>query len=210
MLATKDLALTTPTSAELYEQSMLAGRGNTLQIILKVAERCNIACKYCYFFFGGDDSHKFNPAYIADETVDHLADFVADAVSRYQLDLVRIIIHGGEPLMLKKSRMADLLSKIEQAARGSTLQFTIQTNAMLIDDDWVDLFEKHNVYVGVSVDGPREVNDTYRVDKRMRGTYDRTVDGLRKLFNAYEDGRIARPGALCVVNPELVAPRELY
>lgn len=196
--------------AELYERSMRAGRGNVLQIILKVAERCNMACKYCYFFFGGDDSHKFNPAYIAEPTVDRLADFVAEAVGRYRLDLVRIIIHGGEPLMLKKAKMQHLLEKIEEAGRGTLVQFTMQTNAMLIDDQWIDLFEKYRVYIGVSIDGPRDANDKNRVDKRMRGTYDRTIEGLRKLFHAYEMGRIARPGALCVVDPDLTPPQELY
>lgn len=197
-------------AAERYERSMVAGRGNTLQIILKVAERCNIACTYCYFFFGGDDSHKFNPAYIADDTVDELASFVEAAVERYRLDLVRIIIHGGEPLMLKKPRMERLLDALSHASRATTLQFTIQTNAMLIDSGWIDLFEKFQVYVGVSIDGPREANDTYRLDKRSRGTYDRTIAGLGMLFEAYEAGRISRPGALCVVNPGLVEAGALY
>nr|WP_240147987.1 radical SAM protein [Luteibacter yeojuensis] len=189
---------------------MRAGRGNSLQIILKVAERCNIACTYCYFFFGGDDSHKFNPAFIGDDTVDDLAAFVEEAIERYRLDLVRIIIHGGEPLMLKRPRMERLLGAIAAASKATQLQFTIQTNAMLVDEAWIELFERFNVYVGVSIDGPREANDTYRLDKRSRGTYDRTIAGLELLRKAHADGRIARPGALCVVNPELVDAQVLY
>lgn len=193
-----------------YERNMRFGTGGVLQVILKVAERCNIACTYCYFFFGGDESYKDNPAYMSADTVKDFAQFVRDAINDYNLDLVRIIIHGGEPLMMKKSRMRSLLEQIEQASKGTTLQFTIQTNGMLIDDEWVDLFSEHNVYVGISLDGPKEVNDQYRLDKRSRGTYDRTMLGVEKLFEAYRQKRLARPGLLCVVNPKLCKADVLY
>lgn len=196
--------------AERYEQDMRLGPNNSLQIILKVAERCNIACKYCYFFFGGDESYKDNPAYISADTCQAFARFVADAVAKYNVELVRVIIHGGEPLMLKRERMDALMSDLKVAAGPAELQLTIQTNGMLIDEAWVDLFARHQVYVGISLDGPAAANDANRIDKRMRGTYDRSVAGIRKVFEAYRDGRLARPGLLCVVNPDLTPPDELY
>src|SRR5690606_6399894 len=96
----------------LYEQHVRYGTGNSLEIILKVAERCNIACRYCYFFFGGDESYKDNPAYIANETIADFAAFIKDAVDVYGIERLRLIIHGGEPLMIKKSRMENLLESI--------------------------------------------------------------------------------------------------
>lgn len=193
----------------LYEKSMRYGSGNSLQIILKVAERCNIACKYCYFFYGGDESYKDNPAVISEKTCEAFCEFVSDAVRRYNIDLVRIILHGGEPLMMKKSRMWSFLEKLEAAAGPAELQLTIQTNAMLIDDEWIDLFERFNVYVGISLDGPEAINDTNRLDKRGRGTYQRTRAGIDKVFSAHEAGRLVRPGLLCVVNHEAGA-KTLY
>lgn len=196
-------------SGDVYESHMRHGTGNSLQVILKVTERCNIACTYCYFFFGGDESYADNPAFIGEQTADHFVRFVEEARQRYHLDQIRIILHGGEPLMLKKSRMRRLLERLRQASEGTLLRFTVQTNAMLVDEEWLQIFEELQVYVGVSLDGPGDLNDRYRVDKKGRGTYERVMKGVEKLFAAYEAGRIARPGLLCVMNPEFPA-EEVY
>lgn len=196
--------------ARQYVEDMRLGPSNSLQVVLKVAERCNIACKYCYFFFGGDDSYKDNPAYISEASAEDVCRLVREAIDEFSVGLVRIIIHGGEPLMLKKARMQMLLDGLQLASSGAELQLTVQTNAMLIDDEWIDLFEHYNVYVGVSLDGPKEVNDLNRIDKRHRGTYERTLAGISKLFAAHKSGRLARPGLLCVVNPEVASADTLY
>ncbi len=77
----------------------------------------------------------------------------------------------------------------------------MQTNGTLVDDEWVDLFAKHQVMVGVSIDGPKDVHDASRPDRRGRGSYDTTVRGLRLLQAA--SGRIPPTGVLCVANADL-------
>lgn len=177
-----------------------------LEVIVKVSERCNIACKYCYFFFGGDDSYKENPAAIKDTTVQQFIGFIEKAVKTHAMRIVRVILHGGEPLLLKKSKMEQLLIGIEQATPGVELQLTIQTNAMLIDEEWIALFSRYKVQVGVSLDGPQDVNDVGRIDKKGRGTYERTMAGVRLLFDAFKRGEILKPGLLCVLNPTVPLP----
>jgi uncharacterized protein len=192
-------------SGDNYETQMRHGTGNSLQVILKVTERCNIACKYCYYFFGGDDSFKDDPACISRETADQFVRFVRDARETYHLERIRIILHGGEPLLLPKPRMRELLTGLRKAAEGSELQFTVQTNAMLVNEEWLRIFEDFNVFVGVSLDGPAAFNDEYRVDHAGRGTYERVRAGIDRLFEAYAQGRISRPGVLSVMNPEFPA-----
>ena len=58
------------------------------------------------------------------------------------------------------------------------MQHTFQTNGILLDDEWCAFFKEHNFLVGLSVDGPRDLHDTYRVDRRKRGTFDRVMAGL--------------------------------
>lgn len=176
-----------------------------MQIILKVAEVCNIACSYCYFFFGGDESHSQLPPYIEPETVDALCDFLSAAVSQYRLSKVTLIIHGGEPLMWKKAAMNDLFERTRAACAGTNFRLTTQTNAMLIDNEWIDIFSRNRSYVGVSLDGPRALNDKYRLDKRGQGTYDRVMAGVAQLFEAHGQGRLVRPGVLCVLKPDVDA-----
>jgi uncharacterized protein len=183
------------------EQRLRHDGGATLQIILKVTEVCNIACRYCYFFFGGDETYKDNPAHISVETIDGLCRLLEEGTAKYRLKDILLIIHGGEPLMLKRERMAYLFARARQATRGAQLRISIQTNAMLIDDDWVDLIAEHQAYVGVSLDGPPEINDIDRIDKKGQGTYQRTLEGIHKLQQAAQAGRIRHPGMLCVVSP---------
>ncbi len=63
-------------------------------------------------------------------------------------------------------------------APGQRIGYTIQTNGTLLDDDWGELFREHGYLVGISIDGPRELHDAYRVDKGGKGTFDRVIHGL--------------------------------
>ena len=68
-------------------------------------------------------------------------------------------------------------------------------NGILIDEDWCALFKEHNFLVGLSVDGPRELHDTYRVDRRGQGTFDLVMRGWRLLRQHRIEFNI-----LCTVN----------
>ncbi|MEK7339484.1 MAG: XyeB family radical SAM/SPASM peptide maturase, partial [Verrucomicrobiota bacterium] len=89
------------------------------------------------------------------------------------------------------------------------LTFALQTNATLIDEEWIELFSKHRVSVGISIDGPKVVNDRFRIDHKGLGTYNRTIAGLRKLQTAVRDKKMKGVAALCVINPKNNA-LELY
>ena len=55
------------------------------------------------------------------------------------------------------------------------------TNAILVDDEWIELFKAHDVDVSISLDGPAEINDKYRVDFKGRGTLAQTLEGFERL-----------------------------
>ena len=75
------------------------------------------------------------------------------------------------------------------------MQHTFQTNGLLLDDEWCAFFKQHGFLVGLSVDGPRELHDTYRLDRRSQGTFDRVMGGWRALRRHGVDFNI-----LCTVN----------
>jgi uncharacterized protein len=96
--------------------------------------------------------------------------------------MVHIAFHGGEPCLAGPGRVHNWCSRAADALSDlAAPRFTIQTNGTLISDAWVDVFRRHRVHVGVSLDGPREVNDRYRLDRRGRGTYDSVRDGIERL-----------------------------
>jgi uncharacterized protein len=174
----------------------------TLAIVLKVAERCNLACTYCYFFFGGDDSYLKHPALISPQTAQHVAQFLGDAARLHRLERIEVALHGGEPLLLKPKRMAHLIEALHAAMPSSCeLEVALQTNGVLIDEKWIDLFEEFEVGIGISLDGPRQVNDLARLDKKGRSSFDETIAGWWLLKAAAKDGRIKEPGILSVISP---------
>ena len=73
-----------------------------LEIILKLSERCNLYCTYCYFFNRGDQSYKDNPPVISQFTIESLILFIKNACVQYPLKKVIFDFHGGEPLLMKK------------------------------------------------------------------------------------------------------------
>ena len=81
---------------------------------------------------------------------------------------------GGEPTLMGLDffrRSVEIAS--EYLKPGQRAQHTIQTNATKLDAEWAAFFKEHDFLVGVSIDGPREIHDTYRVTKGGRGSFDR-------------------------------------
>ena len=181
---------------------------NKLAIVLKTVERCNIDCSYCYFFHGGDESYKQHPIYITNKVIEQVGVFLRDACECSDIHEVTIGLHGGEPLMQKKHNFDAMCQHfVNVLSPVANLNFTLQTNGMLIDESWIDLFSKYSIAVGISIDGTKEYHDLYRVDHFGRGTYDRVVE---KIFYTSEHPTIREMGGigvLGVINPEFDAAK---
>lgn len=172
-----------------------------LEVILKLAETCNIACTYCYYFLSGDDRIGDRPGQVTDRTVEGLVRFLNDAYLRDHIDEAKIILHGGEPLMIGKRRFDLLCKKLAESVQPSfTLNMT--TNGTLLDDEWISLLARWDVSTCVSLDGPEDVHDARRIDKRGRGTYTAAVHGLKLLQRAHDRGKLTAPAVLVVVDPQ--------
>lgn len=174
-----------------------------VDVILKVVEQCNLACTYCYFFFGDNQEYKKHPKKISATTVSEVAVFLREGAKQLRLRSIRINFHGGEPTMMKLSEFDEICCIFkEHLAELVTLDFSIQTNATLIGPGWIQLFRKHNVAVGVSLDGPKEYNDIARLDLKGLSSYSKVERGIKSLMSEAATGNIAKPGALLVINPE--------
>jgi uncharacterized protein len=97
---------------------------------------------------------------------------------------VRITFHGGEPCLAGVDRFAKWCETARNAFENLChLELSIQTNGTLIDDSWAKVFQHYKVSVGVSLDGPQDINDSARVDHAKRGSYTRIVRGLNLLVS---------------------------
>ena len=178
---------------------------------VKIASRCNINCTYCYMYNKGDLSFKSRPKVMSDETVDALMEKSRKHCLRHGVKRFTFVLHGGEPMLAGK----EFFRKFVQKAKDVMLPeiepvFSTQTNAILIDDDWCDLFAELGIEIGISIDGTKEANDQYRIDHKGNGTYDRVIAGLRKTqeSQSLKDANI-ESGMLSVMNIETY-PMEVY
>jgi len=143
-------------------------------VVLQPTPFCNINCRYCYL--PQRDAKTVMPLQTVIEIFQKI--FATGWSSPY----LTVIWHAGEPLVLPTSYYQAAFEAIE-ALRPPEIQLrhSIQTNGMLIDQDWCDFIKKWQIGVGVSIDGPRHLHDANRVTRSGKGTFDRTIAGIRLL-----------------------------
>jgi sulfatase maturation enzyme AslB (radical SAM superfamily) len=152
-------------------------------VILKVAAPCNLDCTYCYEYNRGDSSWKSKPKRIADSTVEQVGRRVLEYATAQALPSISINLHGGEPTLLGADGIDAVLSTLRRTTAGLRVKFGMQTNGTLVSDALVATLIRHEVKVGLSLDGDAHAN-RHRVDHRGRPSWDAAVAGLRKLQDA--------------------------
>src|SRR5256885_7887237 len=137
---------------------------------------CNLDCEYCFFLskemlYPGS---RFRMAEDLQETyVRQLLEAHAGASE------VVVAWQGGEPTLMGLDFFRRSIELERRYARpGQRILNTVQTNGTLLDDDWGAFFKANDFLVGISIDGPREMHDAYRVDKGGKPTFDRVIRGL--------------------------------
>jgi uncharacterized protein len=123
-------------------------------------------------FSRADGSFRRRPTRMSLDVAAVAVERVVEHARRAGIDEVMIALHGGEPLLVGRRWMTAFLDLLERASEpGLELRASVQTNGTLLDEDWVALFAAHRVSIGVSLDGPPEVNDRHRFDRTGRSSY---------------------------------------
>jgi len=148
--------------------------------ILKVVQPCNLNCDYCYVYNRGDSSWRSRPALMTDEVLDAFCVRMREQVQAHGLPSFHVEFHGGEPLLIGRDRFARFCQRI-RAAAPCHVHFHLQTNAVLLDEAWLQVFDQYDVSFGVSLDGPPDVHDAHRRDHAGRGSGERVIRNLQRL-----------------------------
>lgn len=153
---------------------------------------CNIDCTYCFFLskeaLYPNEKSRMSPA--------TLEAYIRQLLESHRTPQVTVAWQGGEPTLMRLDFFKQAVELVEKYRRpGQAVQQTFQTNGLLLDDDWCAFFREHDFLVGLSVDGPRELHDRYRVDRRGQGTFDRVMQGWRALRR-----HAVELNVLCTVN----------
>ncbi|WP_203812222.1 FxsB family cyclophane-forming radical SAM/SPASM peptide maturase [Paractinoplanes tereljensis] len=168
-------------------------------LLLKVHSRCNLACRYCYVYEHVDQSWRDRPKVMAHEVIDVAARRFAEHAVTWDLPRVAVTFHGGEPLLAGPDVLEYAIGAMRDAMpAGVAVRFTVQTNGILLTEPILDLFRRHQVRVGVSLDGGRQANDRERRFANGRGSYHQVAAGLAAL--RAEKYRHLYGGLLCTVD----------
>ncbi|MEB0136893.1 radical SAM protein [Actimicrobium sp. CCC2.4] len=174
------------------------------QVILKIVQRCNLDCTYCYVYNRGDDSWKSRPPVISERVLLRLAERINEHCRRHALSSFTIELHGGEPLLIGKRKMQALLTLLRSRIDAAHVRFTMQTNGLLLDPAWIDLLAQHQVSFGISLDGPPALADRYRIQRKDRsGSTQQLLDIIAQLRSEGPLFDQLFGGCLCVVNPDI-------
>jgi|ERR1041385_981396 len=157
----------------------------SLQVVYKIASNCNLDCSYCYVYNKGDDSWRRRPAIMSDDVFDGAVESTRRQCLWSGQTAVNVTFHGGEPTLVGAERFDRWCKRVADGLKDIVrVKLCLQTNATLLDDKWAEVLSRHNVEVGVSVDGTPEMHDKFRVDHRGRGSYDQVVRGIEALKRA--------------------------
>jgi uncharacterized protein len=137
---------------------------------------CNLDCTYC-FFLSKEMLYPGSRFRMADDLLEAYLRQLIEAHAR--APEVVVAWQGGEPTMMGLDFFRRSVELAEGMKRpGQRIVYTIQTNGTLLDDDWGEFFAEHGFLVGLSIDGPREIHDAYRVNKAGRGSFGQVMNGL--------------------------------
>ena len=164
---------------------------------------CNLDCKYC-FFLSKEMLYPGSRFRMADELLEA---YIQQTIQGHRVPEVIIAWQGGEPTLMGLDffrRSIEYEKKYQKP--GMTILNTIQTNGTLLDDEWCQFFKETNFLVGLSLDGPSEMHDAYRVDKGGKPTFDKVLRAARLMQQHQVDFNI-----LCTVHAaNQDHPQEVY
>jgi uncharacterized protein len=165
---------------------------------------CNLDCHYCYYL---EKEHLYPEGKSLRMPYETLEKYIVQHIDAYPEEVIRFSWHGGEPTVLGLDffRMVVALQRKHRSS-GRCIVNGIQTNGTLLDEDWCSFLAAEGFAVGLSLDGPPEMHDRYRVTKDGKPTHEGTMRGYELLqeHGVYTD-------ILCVVNAHnALFPLQVY
>jgi len=139
---------------------------------------CNLDCKYCFYLekeklYPGESQWRMSDAV--------LSEYIRQYIHSQPVAEINFAWQGGEPTLLGVDFFRKVIALQQQFADGKVISNALQTNGTLLDDEWGAFLAQNKFLVGLSIDGPRELHDRYRVDKRQQPTFDKVMHGLELL-----------------------------
>ena len=164
---------------------------------------CNLDCTYCFYL----EKERLYPGTRNWEMPRNvLESYIRQYIESQRQEVVTFAWQGGEPTLLGIPWFEDVLALQQRYSQGKRIENVLQTNGATLDAAWADFFATNNFLVGISIDGPQDLHDAYRVDKGQQSSFDHVMRGIQHLKAAD-----VRFNTLTVVNRKnSYRPLEVY
>jgi len=162
-----------------FGDALKSGEPRAFSSMVKpIGSACNLDCSYCYYL---DKA----PTIYGDQqpvmSMELLEEYTRQYIEANEVPEVTFVWHGGEPLMAGLEYYRKAIGFQQKYAEGKTIINTLQTNGTLLNADWCRFFHDHNFLIGISIDGPRDIHDAFRVNKAGRPTFDKVMAGISQM-----------------------------
>ncbi|MBQ7855549.1 MAG: anaerobic sulfatase maturase [Alistipes sp.] len=147
-------------------------------MVKPVGSLCNMRCKYCYYLdkaalYGG------HQPLMSDALLEQ---YVRSNIEGNNSPVIAFAWHGGEPLLAGKEFFRKAIKLQQKYGEGRTIENSLQTNGLLLDDEWCSIFRDNGFLIGISIDGPEHIHDAHRVDAGGNPTFARVMKGVERLY----------------------------
>lgn len=147
-------------------------------VVKSIGSVCNLGCTYCYYLRKEDRLGLAPGGRMSDEVLDAI---IRQAITGQDLDEIVFNWHGGEPALLGLDYFRHVVELQRRYAGPKSIRNNFQTNGTLLDEAWCEFFKRHDFFIGLSLDGPREVHDPFRQDRSGTPSFDAVYRAARLL-----------------------------
>ena len=144
-------------------------------MVKPIGSACNLGCSYCYYLEKADLYGGREPVM----SKDLLDKYIRQYIEANEADELSFCWHGGEPLLLGTDFFRTAMALQQKYANGKTIHNSLQTNGLRVDDEWCRFFARNSFLVGISIDGPRDIQDNFRRTKSGKPTFDHVMNAIR-------------------------------
>jgi uncharacterized protein len=178
--------------------------GEGLHVVAKpIGPAFNLSCEYCFYLekqalFGANEKYR-----MSDKV---LSTFITNYITSQPTPIVEFVWQGGEPTLLGPDFFKRVIELQKPFVKRKTITNSLQTNGTLLTPEWCAFLKKNNFMVGISLDGPKEIHDRYRRDRKGNGTFDQVMRGLSLLQKHEVEYNVLA----CVAKETAKSPLDVY
>jgi len=187
-----------PTSMLTPTQTKTADTRRAVSLIARVVGKgCNLRCIYCW-------SRHFDQSLLETMPFEVAEKLIKDA-SRLDQPVYSFVWLGGEPILAGMDFFRHILDYQRRYLNNRLVRNKVQTNGLALDDEWIRFLLDSSFKIGISIDGPKDIQDYYRVDAENKGSFDRVFHNIKKCQEAgLKFGVIATITDISVSQPERI------